>query len=159
MDKYQYLERKGSGFRENTRVVSCLLQNAKPLGEKAQFPIGYCNHDDEEGFVTAPSISLTFFMAFTCDILRNKEVASNLAYLPYTCMLLTFRWKDKNVLIARTLYACVPGITLSEYFRDMGYNVSMMADSTSRWAEALREISGRLAEMPAGMYGFSSLAS
>ena len=35
----------------------------------------------------------------------------------------------------------------------MGYNVSMMADSTSRWAEALREISGRLAEMPAGMYG------
>lgn len=42
------------------------------------------------------------------------------------------------------------GITMSEYFRDMGYNVSMMADSTSRWAEALREISGRLAEMPAG---------
>ena len=44
------------------------------------------------------------------------------------------------------------GITLSEYFRDMGYNVSMMADSTSRWAEALREISGRLAEMPAGNF-------
>lgn len=42
------------------------------------------------------------------------------------------------------------GITLSEYFRDMGLHVSMMADSTSRWAEALREISGRLAEMPAG---------
>lgn len=41
------------------------------------------------------------------------------------------------------------GITLAEYFRDMGYNFSMMADSTSRWAEALREISGRLAEMPA----------
>jgi len=41
------------------------------------------------------------------------------------------------------------GITLSEYFRDMGYNVAMMADSTSRWAEALREISGRLGEMPA----------
>jgi F0F1-type ATP synthase beta subunit len=38
----------------------------------------------------------------------------------------------------------VSGITLAEYFRDMGYNVSMMADSTSRWAEALREISGRL---------------
>ena len=46
--------------------------------------------------------------------------------------------------------SCHTGITLSEYFRDMGYNVSMMADSTSRWAEALREISGRLAEMPAG---------
>ncbi|KAK9105993.1 hypothetical protein Scep_022837 [Stephania cephalantha] len=38
----------------------------------------------------------------------------------------------------------VVGITIAEYFRDMGYNVSMMADSTSRWAEALREISGRL---------------
>lgn len=48
-------------------------------------------------------------------------------------------------------FACA-GITLSEYFRDMGYNVSMMADSTSRWAEALREISGRLAEMPAGKF-------
>jgi V-type H+-transporting ATPase subunit A len=41
------------------------------------------------------------------------------------------------------------GITLAEYFRDQGVNVAMMADSTSRWAEALREISGRLAEMPA----------
>ncbi|NLS44607.1 MAG: V-type ATP synthase subunit A [Firmicutes bacterium] len=40
------------------------------------------------------------------------------------------------------------GITIAEYFRDMGYNVALMADSTSRWAEALREISGRLEEMP-----------
>ena len=41
------------------------------------------------------------------------------------------------------------GITLAEYYRDMGYDVAIMADSTSRWAEALREISGRLEEMPA----------
>jgi hypothetical protein len=41
------------------------------------------------------------------------------------------------------------GVTIAEYFRDMGYHVAMMADSTSRWAEALREISGRLEEMPA----------
>jgi len=41
------------------------------------------------------------------------------------------------------------GITIGEYFRDMGYHVAIMADSTSRWAEALREISGRLEEMPA----------
>lgn len=40
------------------------------------------------------------------------------------------------------------GITIAEYFRDMGYNVALMADSTSRWAEALREMSGRLEEMP-----------
>lgn len=51
-----------------------------------------------------------------------------------------------------TALSVLEGITLSEYFRDMGYNVSMMADSTSRWAEALREISGRLAEMPAGRF-------
>ena len=41
------------------------------------------------------------------------------------------------------------GITIAEYFRDMGYAVALMADSTSRWAEALREVSGRLEEMPA----------
>ena len=41
------------------------------------------------------------------------------------------------------------GITLAEYYRDMGYHIAIMADSTSRWAEALREISGRLEEMPA----------
>jgi V/A-type H+-transporting ATPase subunit A len=41
------------------------------------------------------------------------------------------------------------GITIAEYYRDMGYDVALMADSTSRWAEALREISGRLEEMPA----------
>ena len=41
------------------------------------------------------------------------------------------------------------GVTIAEYFRDMGYHVALMADSTSRWAEALREISGRLEEMPA----------
>lgn len=50
---------------------------------------------------------------------------------------------------AQGLIFLVSGITLSEYFRDMGYDVAMMADSTSRWAEALREISGRLGEMPA----------
>lgn len=54
-----------------------------------------------------------------------------------------------NMPVAARESSIYTGITLSEYFRDMGYNVAMMADSTSRWAEALREISGRLAEMPA----------
>ena len=64
---------------------------------------------------------------------------------------------DRTTLIANTsnmpvaareasLYA---GLTLAEYYRDMGYHVAIMADSTSRWAEALRELSGRLEEMPA----------
>lgn len=64
---------------------------------------------------------------------------------------------DRTVLIANTSNMPVAareasiytGITFGEYYRDMGYHVAMMADSTSRWAEALREISGRLEEMPA----------
>jgi len=54
-----------------------------------------------------------------------------------------------NMPVAAREASIYNGITLSEYFRDMGFNVSMIADSTSRWAEAMREISGRLAEMPA----------
>ncbi|KAH0484818.1 MAG: uncharacterized protein KVP18_001934 [Porospora cf. gigantea A] len=54
-----------------------------------------------------------------------------------------------NMPVAAREASTYTGITLAEYFRDMGYNIAMMADSTSRWAEALREISGRLAEMPA----------
>ncbi|BEI87327.1 uncharacterized protein CcaverHIS019_0100450 [Cutaneotrichosporon cavernicola] len=54
-----------------------------------------------------------------------------------------------NMPVAAREASIYTGITLSEYFRDQGTNVSMMADSSSRWAEALREISGRLAEMPA----------
>lgn len=54
-----------------------------------------------------------------------------------------------NMPVAAREASIYTGITLSEYWRDQGRNVAMMADSTSRWAEALREISGRLAEMPA----------
>jgi len=53
-----------------------------------------------------------------------------------------------NMPVAAREASIYTGITLAEYFRDMGYHVAIMADSTSRWAEALREISGRLGEMP-----------
>ena len=64
---------------------------------------------------------------------------------------------DRTMLIANTSNMPVTareasiytGVTIAEYYRDMGYDVALMADSTSRWAEALREISGRLEEMPA----------
>ena len=64
---------------------------------------------------------------------------------------------DRTVLMANTSNMPVAareasiytGMTIAEYYRDMGYHVAIMADSTSRWAEALREISGRLEEMPA----------
>lgn len=63
---------------------------------------------------------------------------------------------DRTVLVANTSNMPVAareasiytGVTLAEFYRDMGYNVAMMADSTSRWGEALREVSGRLEEMP-----------
>lgn len=53
-----------------------------------------------------------------------------------------------NMPVAAREASIYTGITIAEYFRDMGYSVAMMADSTSRWAEALREMSGRLEEMP-----------
>ena len=54
-----------------------------------------------------------------------------------------------NMPVAAREASIYTGITVAEYFRDMGYSVALMADSTSRWAEALRELSGRLEEMPA----------
>ncbi len=68
---------------------------------------------------------------------------------------------DRTVLIGNTSNMPVAareasvytGITIAEYYRDMGYDVALMADSTSRWAEAMREISGRLEEMP-GEHGY-----
>ena len=54
-----------------------------------------------------------------------------------------------NMPVAAREASIYTGITIAEYFRDMGYHVALMADSTSRWAEALREISGRLEEIPA----------
>ena len=91
---------------------------------------------------------------------RGNEMAEVLNEFPE--LKISFKGKEEDImqrtcLVANTSNMPVAareasiytGITLSEYFRDMGYNVSMMADSTTRWAEALREISGRLGEMPA----------
>jgi len=91
---------------------------------------------------------------------RGNEMAEVLAEFPE--LTTRINGKDYNIMQRTSLVAntsnmpvaareasIYTGITLSEYFRDQGYNVAMMADSTSRWAEALREISGRLAEMPA----------
>jgi len=73
---------------------------------------------------------------------------------------------DRTILIANTSNMPVAareasiytGITLAEYYRDMGYDIAMMADSTSRWGEALREVSGRLEEMP-GEEGYPAYLS
>ena len=92
---------------------------------------------------------------------RGNEMAKVLAEFPELTMTLpdgseesimkrtTLVANTSNMPVAAREASIYTGITLAEYFRDQGYNISMMADSTSRWAEALREISGRLAEMPA----------
>lgn len=63
-----------------------------------------------------------------------------------------------NMPVAAREASVYSGITIAEYFRDMGYSVALMADSTSRWAEAMREISGRLEEMP-GEEGYPAYLS
>lgn len=63
-----------------------------------------------------------------------------------------------NMPVAAREASIYTGITIAEYYRDMGYNVAIMADSTSRWAEALREMSGRLEEMP-GEEGYPAYLS
>ncbi|NCB33086.1 MAG: V-type ATP synthase subunit A [Erysipelotrichia bacterium] len=65
--------------------------------------------------------------------------------LDRTCLIAN----TSNMPVAAREASIYTGVTIAEYYRDMGYHVAMMADSTSRWAEALREISGRLEEMPA----------
>ena len=92
---------------------------------------------------------------------RGNEMAEVLAEFP-TLTMTTPEGREESIMKRTTLVAntsnmpvaareasIYTGITLAEYFRDMGYHFAMMGDSTSRWAEALREISGRLAEMPA----------
>ena len=91
---------------------------------------------------------------------RGNEMAEVLMEFPeLTCELngVEHPIMDRTCLVANTSNMPVAareasiytGITLAEYYRDMGYNMTMLADSSSRWAEALRELSGRLAEMPA----------
>ncbi len=89
---------------------------------------------------------------------RGNEMTEMLTKLPELADPRTGRpLAERTVLVANTSNMPVPGreasiytgITIAEYYRDMGYHVLLLADSTSRWAEALREISGRLEEMPA----------
>jgi V/A-type H+/Na+-transporting ATPase subunit A len=89
---------------------------------------------------------------------RGNEMTEMLSTLPDLIDPQTGRpLSERTVIIANTSNMPVPareasiytGVTIAEYYRDMGYHVALLADSTSRWAEALRELSGRLGEMPA----------
>jgi V-type H+-transporting ATPase subunit A len=94
-------------------------------------------------------------LCFCCLVLSRRVLADfpelttkigdeEIPIMQRTCLVAN----TSNMPVAAREASIYTGITLAEYFRDMGYDVAMMADSTSRWAEALREISGRLGEMP-----------
>jgi len=76
--------------------------------------------------------------------LKTEVDGEEVPIMQRTCLVAN----TSNMPVAAREASIYTGITLAEYFRDQGYDVAMMADSTSRWAEALREISGRLGEMP-----------
>jgi len=82
------------------------------------------------------------------DVLREfpelKDPRSGQSLMKRTVLIAN----TSNMPVAAREASVYTGITIAEYFRDMGYSVALMADSTSRWAEAMREISGRLEEMP-----------
>jgi V/A-type H+-transporting ATPase subunit A len=89
---------------------------------------------------------------------RGNEMTEMLTRLPHLVDPRTgAALAERTILVANTSNMPVPareasiytGVTMAEYFRDMGYHVALLADSTSRWAEALRDISGRLGEIPA----------
>ena len=88
-----------------------------------------------------------------CDVLvhfpKLKDPRSGESLMERTILIAN----TSNMPVAAREASVYTGITIAEYFRDMGYDVALMADSTSRWAEAMREISGRLEEMP-GEEGF-----
>jgi len=79
------------------------------------------------------------------DFSKLIDPRSGKALMQRTCLIANV----SNMPVAAREASIYTGITLAEYYRDMGYHVAVMADSTSRWAEALRELSGRLEEMPA----------
>lgn len=79
------------------------------------------------------------------DFSKLVDPRSGKALMQRTCLIANV----SNMPVAAREASIYTGITLAEYYRDMGYHVAVMADSTSRWAEALRELSGRLEEMPA----------
>ncbi|MCS7180157.1 MAG: V-type ATP synthase subunit A, partial [bacterium] len=75
---------------------------------------------------------------------KLKDPKTGRPLMERTCLIAN----TSNMPVAAREASIYTGVTIGEYFRDMGYSVSLMADSTSRWAEALREISGRMEEMP-----------
>jgi hypothetical protein len=118
------LERK-SGERGNADELKGMLEGAK----KRISAIEAERNEMAEVLMDFPQLTMTLPDGREESIMKRTTLVANTSNMP----------------VAAREASIYTGITLAEYFRDMGYNFSMMADSSSRWAEALREISGRLA--------------
>ncbi len=141
------------------RVIDCLFPVAK--GGTAAVPGPFGAGKTVLGHQLAKWSDAEVFIYIGCGE-RGNEMTEVLEEFPHLKEPRTGKpLMERTILIANTSNMPVAareasiyvGITIAEYFRDMGYNVALMADSTSRWAEAMREISGRLEEMP-GEEGF-----
>jgi V/A-type H+-transporting ATPase subunit A len=136
------------------RVFDCMFPVAK--GGTAMIPGGFGTGKTVSEQTLAKWSDTQIVVYIGCGE-RGNEMTDVLAEFPE---LIDPRTKlpliERTILIANTSNMPVAareasiytGITIAEYFRDMGYDVALMADSTSRWGEALREVSGRLEEMP-----------
>lgn len=146
------------------RVIDCLFPIAK--GGVAAIPGPFGSGKTVTQHQLAKWAEADIVVYIGCGE-RGNEMTDVLNEFPELKDPLTGRsLMERTVLIANTSDMPVAareasvytGITIAEYFRDMGYSVALMADSTSRWAEALREMSGRLEEMP-GEEGYPAYLS
>jgi V/A-type H+-transporting ATPase subunit A len=141
-------------FLTGQRVLDCLFPIA--LGGSAIVPGGFGTGKTVVEQTLAKHSNAQVIVYVGCGE-RGNEMADVLSEFPELKDPATGRaLMDRTILVVNTSNMPVAardasiytGITLAEYYRDMGYDVALMADSTSRWAEALREMSSRLEEMP-----------
>ena len=137
------------------RVIDCIFPMAK--GGTAMIPGGFGTGKTVTQHQLAKWSDADIIVYIGCgergnemtevleDFPKLKDPRSGKSLMERTVLIAN----TSNMPVAARETSIYTGITIAEYYRDMGYNVAIMADSTSRWAEALREISGRLEEMPA----------
>lgn len=143
----ELLKHATSHFTDSIRISQCTLIHHEPGGKLCVQALSkYSNSDGiiyvgcgERGNEMAEVLADFPELTMTMPDGREESIMKRTALVANT----------SNMPVAAREASIYTGITLAEYYRDMGYNFAMMGDSTSRWAEALREISGRLAEMPA----------
>jgi V/A-type H+-transporting ATPase subunit A len=157
--------RKGRPFAQRLRTEEPLITGLRvvdlffPLakGGTAVIPGGFGTGKTMTQHAVAKWCDADVIVYIGCGE-RGNEMTEVLAEFPHLTDPRTGRsLMERTILIANTSNMPVAarevsiytGITMAEYYRDMGYHVAIMADSTSRWAEALRELSGRMEEMPA----------